>query len=763
LPALREVYIVKHLRSAESRLGAARLAVDSRRRLSELLHVALSQAETRLRDSLRPRIGRALDQVELRPANVPETVARSKLIEELLDTVVDRGFLTLGDLRDAISRNNLKIRDLTDWREAMAGDQLLETDKRLAELLDGVYRRGELYRRIPQALSSLAFGTPRGRALTRYGFVPYGGAFLLVAFYDYVLHELRVISGFGFLDTLVRSIVGHSAAPGEPPPEPLQMSTVLIGAVQIVVLGTFLLGMLYNPEFRARVIDWSRTAWKGLKFALFELPTRLLEMPAVQAILNSRAYQFFRRFVFKPLLLTLLLLSVKRISTGEPLSWLTWLITFGSLNLLLNSRLGRNVDEMVTDWVVRGWHQLRMRVFAAALRLVIDIFSQMLDALERLLYAVDEWLRFRRGDSQLVTFVKAVLGAAWSVVTFVIRFCVTLLIEPQVNPIKHFPVVTVSHKIILPLGFPLVEMLAPHLGAAKANTLVWSTIWLIPGIFGFLVWELKENWRLFAANRPTRLEPVMIGSHGETMVRLLRPGFHSGTIPKLFARLRRADRKAYVTGQWAPARKLRDRLSHAVLEVRHFVERELIVLLEQTALWPPETWRVGGVDLGQRRIAVAIECRGERDAAASTSIEEPLMLVFEDRDGWLMASLGSPNWLSQFNSLQTEALSTALAGLLKLAGIQLRRDVLDDGCAERRLRFQLNEAGFVLRDAIGDQARYERDAAVANLLHPLGAAAEASRWPVFDQTRLYCGEAPISWARWVEAWHEPQRLLAETV
>ena len=80
------------------------------------------------------------------------------------------------------------------------------------------------------------------------------------------------------------------------------------------------------------------------------------------------------------------------------------------------------------------------------------------------------------------------------------------------------------------------------------------TIFFLPGIFGFLVWELKENWRLYRANRAPDLKPVVIGSHGETMLRLLRPGFHSGTVPKLYAKLRRAQRK----GQHAAAHKRHD-------------------------------------------------------------------------------------------------------------------------------------------------------------------------------------------------------------
>ena len=34
---------------------------------------------------------------------------------------------------------------------------------------------------------------------------------------------------------------------------------------------------------------------------------------------------------------------------------------------------------------------------------------------------------------------KAFLGVVWFFVTYVVRFVVTLLVEPQVNPIKHFP------------------------------------------------------------------------------------------------------------------------------------------------------------------------------------------------------------------------------------------------------------------------------------------------------------------------------------
>ena len=41
--------------------------------------------------------------------------------------------------------------------------------------------------------------------------------------------------------------------------------------------------------------------------------------------------------------------------------------------------------------------------------------------------------------------MKAALGVFWFFMTYVVRVVVNLSLEPTFNPIKHFPVVTVSH------------------------------------------------------------------------------------------------------------------------------------------------------------------------------------------------------------------------------------------------------------------------------------------------------------------------------
>src|SRR5262249_9739583 len=160
----------------------------------------------------------------------------------------------------------------------------------------------------------------------------------------------------------------------------------------------------------------------------------------------------------------------------------------------------------------RSWHLLSHDILPGLFRAIMSLSRWTLDRIDKLLYTVDEWLRFRTGENQAMFVLKLVVGLLWFLITYVIRFAVTLLFEPQVNPIKHFPVVTVSHKLMLPLvlssnpaerpsTFGALLMRVTSLDAGWANFVAFWTVAGIPGIFGFLAWELKENWRLYRANQ----------------------------------------------------------------------------------------------------------------------------------------------------------------------------------------------------------------------------------------------------------------------
>src|SRR5262249_31560907 len=162
----------------------------------------------------------------------------------------------------------------------------------------------------------------------------------------------------------------------------------------------------------------------------------------------------------------------------------------------------------------------------------------------------------------------------WFFATYLIRIFINLFVEPTINPIKHFPVVTVAAKLIVPiipdLGRFLSRQFEAVTGAWTAGLIAYLLIFFLPGLAGFLVLEFKENWKLYRANRAPSLRPVAIGHHGETMLRLLRPGFHSGTIPKQFAKLRESLRRAERRGNWPSYRKQRRQLHALEASVRHF-------------------------------------------------------------------------------------------------------------------------------------------------------------------------------------------------
>ncbi len=191
LTNLREVAMAKHLASAASRLVYVRLSGMDRERLTELIQNAAALSEKQMRERMRPILRKTLMDVRLSPENIPEKVAFEKLVEDSLDCIASRGYLSMGYLRDAVSKNDLKLSDLQEVRELWSGDRLLQTDDRLDIELDGVYRRGEFYLRWLQWVSAMFFGTRLGRFTTLYLIMPFGGAVLIVEGVRHVVHLFK--------------------------------------------------------------------------------------------------------------------------------------------------------------------------------------------------------------------------------------------------------------------------------------------------------------------------------------------------------------------------------------------------------------------------------------------------------------------------------------------------------------------------------------------------------------------------------------------
>ncbi|CAN5851049.1 hypothetical protein BH23PLA1_BH23PLA1_19660 [soil metagenome] len=843
LPLQTEVLTCKHLHSSFRRLRSARLPDAARARLARLLGEALHRAEHALRERCRPVLAGVLEETGLRPRNVPERVGFAKLVEELLDRIVERGFLTMGDLRDGLARNQVKLPDLTGPRQFFAGDRLLRANRRLAVELDGIYHRGEVYMRWLQRFSSLGFGTRLGRFLTQYLVLPFGGAYVGLKGIDHAAHLIgdagKLLTGAGTspsedqvhdadhspagviadgkaegadhlpegpAEVIARpgeAVAAEMVEPADPSPLGADRSTddssaaTIAGAEPpeailpedeppidtelteeafaeaaasahheaylipdeifpfvLLITGLFLLGLIHAPRFRALVVRVLRDSFRLVKGILIDLPSWFLHLRYVRLLMESRAFLILWRSFAKPVLPGVLTWMVLVLIGFRPREALIYGVTvFALIGLFLNIRVGRDLEEITADRMVRTWRMIRANLIIGLFRLVMDFFNRLLEVVDRLLYTVDEWLRFRGGEGHLSYVAKALLGIVWFYVTYVIRFAINLLVEPQINPIKHFPVVTVSHKLLAPILFALIvgapgapSQIQQTLGPKDAYTIFTVTQLLLPGIFGFLVWELKENWRLYRANRPRDLRPVLIGHHGETMLRLLRPGLHSGTLPKLFARLRRAERRALRHGQRRAVRKLKVALHHVEASVSHFAERELLALLRESRSLGQVPIEVGQVEVSVNRVRFELR--------APDLDGESVWLAFEEQSGWLVAGVVEAGWIASIEEDSLRELGAALAGFYKLAGVDFVRQQV-----EARLGgppsppYDIADEGLIVwpGEGFATEVHYDLRNDRAVVLRPGPGRVEI---PSDLGERLLLRPIPIPWDRWVETWEK---------
>ncbi|CAN5281827.1 hypothetical protein BH11PLA2_BH11PLA2_35050 [soil metagenome] len=543
-----------------------------------------AQLEAGIRERLGPVIKTIFDNVGLVPQNLPEEVARDAVVQELLDKLCASGFLRMADLRDALARFQLKLPDTT-LLDFISGDALLRADRQLGDALYGVYHRGEIYLRAIQRFSGLAFGTRLGRAITQYMALPFGGAYLTVEFVKHMSHAAAKLAA-----SAGRMISGETPPPKVPHPHEAGISPETLTAV--VVLGFFYLLLLHVTPFRRGVIAIARQIGTLLRFVFGTVPSYVISSPPVQLLLNNRFTRWFGYHLAWPIVMTLPWVAAQyfwgydtNISIGTTVGF--FLLNFG----LCNTPLGTQLRREFADWLKDAWRFLRVDVLAGILSWIFWFFRGVLGFIEICLHTVDEWLRVRGGDSIVL---KALLAFVWFPIAYVIRFVFYLLLEPQVNPLKHFPVVTVSHKIMIGLVGTVAETF--HISIEEAGL----CLSLVPGIFGFLAWEFLANWRLYSANRPATLRPLPIGHHGETIRGLLRPGFHSGTIPKLLKKIAKAESN--------PKRlaKLHREEHHIEVAIQRFVERQLLEYWRRMPAMQHRNIRVDSVRITEIEIVVAV-------------------------------------------------------------------------------------------------------------------------------------------------------------
>jgi hypothetical protein len=718
LPSLRLVRVNKHLRSATGRLAAVRLSDADRAHLSRLLHGALKKAEENLRLRFKPVLTTAMEDVGLRPANLPERVAFAKMVEEILDRISAYGFLTFSDLRDTISRNRLKLPDLQDPQDFLRGDALIRLDRRLGSLLDGVYRPSEFYMRWLERFSSFKFGTPLGRAVTRFITVPFGGAWLLVKGTELVLEHAHV---------------------QEIPP--------LAEYLSIVALGFFLMAVFQLAAFQAGFLHGMGLVWHGLRTAFYDFPRRVLPLVAIREFAESWPFQLFYWYAIKPGLLTAIL------ALWQPnIFWGYWQtgLTFIAIAFLVNSRAGRAAAEGTRALAQQAAVLVRSGFLLGLVRFIILLFKRIIDLVEYALHTVNEWLRFRAGDSKVSLVVRTILSVIWFPIGYLARFYMVVLVEPGINPLK-FPISSIAAKFMYPVILSinltprLIEQATPFIGGLLAKAIIAPTIWLLPDVFGFLFWEIKENWFLYRANRGRVLRPVPVGSHGETIRGFLAPGFHSGTVPRIYTRLRRAERLAYQTGSWHAARSCREQLEEAANALYRFLERELTALLRQSRAWANEPVTVGPVQLATNRVRFEL---GHANHSA-----RPLAIEIKLREGWLVAGLADRGWLDKVSGADLKAVTATLGYFYKLVGVDLVLEQIHFLLKNQQITFEISADGLVLQFSDGYRRTLNPWARPKDLAKLLTAPPFPK--PLAPGEILFsCKE--LHWSDWVACWQKDQ-------
>ena len=540
LPFQSLLQALRALEIGHQRLEEMLWPIADLERFDQALSTLTKRIHARFDAQIGPRLDRAMREADFVPRDHRETVAAQKMKLELLDVIKLRRHLKFTDVRDVVARNILRLPDPT-LVEFFRGDRLRRFDRTATRALPGVYHPGEFYIKGLQQLSAPLFGTNLGRTIMRHLLLPFGGAYLLLKSLDLMVHVIPHIDQTFHVNTTV--------------------SVLLVGGV--------INSLAYSGLGRHLAV----TLWRGasylVRFILYDGMRRLLRWKPMVNLLSTGLIRGLGRNLVQPLLIgTLPLIPIIVLAVFvdevpiEPGLWLAGL-AFALGTLLRNTPTGRRFLDNLSTSVGTFLRRANQALFIGAIQQLLYFFKEVTRRFSQLLYRVDEALTHHLGEHPLSLVVKAVLAPLWRLAEGLIQFYVTVLVEPQVNPVKHFPVVTVGHKLMLPflpaITAAFIDISASVLPKVIAYPLVTLTIILLPGLFGFLVWELKENRKLYQANhRPalspdldaTRveqgesermvwIEPAVIGAHGESMHGLMSRGFHSGTLPKGFDRLRK--------------------------------------------------------------------------------------------------------------------------------------------------------------------------------------------------------------------------------
>ncbi|WP_200345636.1 sulfite exporter TauE/SafE family protein [Halochromatium glycolicum] len=577
LPFQPMLKALRALETSRARLEELHWPLADLERFSGVLRTLNRRITDRLETALTPRLEQAMREADFVPRDHREIVAAHKMKLELLDVIKHRRHLKFTDVRDIVARNILRLPDPT-WSEFFRGDRLRRFDRTAERALPGVYRPGEIYIKGLQQLGAPLFGTPLGRDLLRYLLLPFGGAFMVLKSLDLLIELMPYVEkGFHLTE-----------------PISVAFSGALINLVAYTGIGRHL----------AKAVAFG--SWHILHFLFWEGPRALLRWWPIAGLLGTGLMRGLGRNLIQPLLIGTLplapIIALAVLVDEVPIQPGLWLLglAFALGTLARNTPAGRRFLDNLSTSIGIYLQRINQALFIGLIQQLLFFFKEVTRRFSQILHRVDESLTHHLSERWTSLAAKALLAPIWRFSEALIQFYVTVLVEPQVNPVKHFPIVSIGHKLLLPflpaITTAFVEISKSVLPKVIAYPLVTLTIVLLPGLFGFLVWELKENWKLYEANHRERLrtpdgggqpvlqiEPASVGAHGESMRGLMCRGFHSGTLPKGFDRLRKVIREQLRDDNAYPKRlrRCQRHLEEVEQAIGVFVDREFSFALRE--------------------------------------------------------------------------------------------------------------------------------------------------------------------------------------
>lgn len=225
----------------------------------------------------------------------------------------------------------------------------------------------------------------------------------------------------------------------------------------------------------------------------------------------------------------------------------------------------------------------------------------------------------------------------------------------------------------------------------------------------------------------------MVGHHGETIAGLLQPGFHSGTVPKLHAKIRRKGEGDH------------GKLHAAVHQVEHavtlFADRELVASIERFPRWKHGDLSVASVSIGSNRLGIDLALEGH-DAKAT--------IHFEEQSGFIVASVPRRGFLDALDDEGRAIFELALTGFYKRASVDLVREQIEALLEDAP--YDIADEGLVVwpKGSFETEVVYDLLSKADRLEPRVRGAIDKPK--ALDACKLRFRDQKVEWRRWVAAW-----------